>query len=614
MLTNVENLIGSQFADVLTGGSGVNVLSGLGGDDTLDGGSGNDTLDGGEGADLLRGGVGNDTYVVDDAGDSVVENVSEGTDLVQAYVSYALGDNVENLTLLGSLALNGIGNALANTLTGNEAENELSGGDGNDTLYGMVGDDTLRGGAGNDTLDGGVGADAMYGGAGNDSYVVDHQGDTLFENQNEGTDSVSSSVTFVLGDNFENLTLTGSGSINGTGNEFANTITGNSADNFLSGLDGNDIISGGNGNDVLLGGAGNDTLNGGVGVDQMGGGAGNDSYTIDNVGDQVVELLNEGIDSVSSSITYTLQDNFENLTLTGSIAINGTGNGLDNTLVGNSGNNILNGLDGTDSLSGGSGNDTLWGGAGNDTLNGGAGADMMYGEIGDDSYTVDNAGDVVTELAGEGTDSVSSSITYILTDHVENLTLTGSSAINGTGNALENSIIGNSGANVIEGGGGADILNGGGGIDVLSYISSGSGVSVNLQTAVVSDGDAQGDVISNFESIWGSQFGDILIGSAVANSINGQGGDDTITTGAGNDVIVFRPNFGMDTITDFQAGAGASDVLEFDSSLFADFEAVLAAAAQVGNDTLITYDAGNVLTLKNVALTSLHQDDVRMIA
>ena len=114
--------------------------------------------------------------------------------------------------------------------------------------------------------------------------------------------------------------------------------------------------------------------------------------------------------------------------------------------------------------------------------------------------------------------------------------------------------------------------------------------------------------------IHGTSGNDTITGTTGNDKLFGDAGNDTITTGAGNDTIIFRPGFGMDTIKDFQAGAGSADVIEFADSLFADFEDVLASAAQVGGDTLITFDAQNTITLKNVALTSLHQDDFRFVA
>jgi Ca2+-binding RTX toxin-like protein len=477
--------------DALYGGDGDDVLDGGLGDDYLSGGGGNDILDGGLGVDTMVGGAGNDTYYVDNAGDVVTENAGEGTDAVNSSITYTLGANVENLTLTGTSAINGTGNGLNNVITGNSGNNVLNGGIGADTMIGGAGNDTyyvdnagdvvtenagegtdkvnsrityslganlenltlmgsaaidgygnelgnsitgnaynnyLYGYGGNDILNGGGGADTMVGGTGNDTYYVDNIGDTVTENAGEGTDTVSSSITYTLGANVENLTLTGTAAINGTGNELNNTITGNSAVNSLTG------------------GAGNDTLNGGGGADTMVGGTGNDTYYVDNVGDIVTENAGEGTDTVNSSITYTLGANLENLTLTGS-ATYGYGNDLDNTITGNKYNNYLYGY------------------GGNDVLNGGSGSDRMYGGTGNDTYYVDSTGDIVTENAGEGTDTVNSTITYTLGANVENLTLTGSAAINGTGNSLDNVIIGNSAVNILNGGAGADTLTGGAGND-----------------------------------------------------------------------------------------------------------------------------------------------------
>ena len=167
---------------------------------------------------------------------------------------------------------------------------------GNDVLTGTSEEDTILGLAGNDTLIGGAGNDTMSGGAGNDIYVVDAAGDVVTEAAGEGTDTVQSSVSYSLGANVENLTLTGSGDINATGNTLANTLTGNAGNNVLDGGAGNDILNAGAGDDTLIGGAGNDT---------MAGGAGNDTYVVDAAGDVVTEAAGEGTDTVQSSVTYT---------------------------------------------------------------------------------------------------------------------------------------------------------------------------------------------------------------------------------------------------------------------------------------------------------------------
>lgn len=228
---SIENAMGGNGNDTLTGNELNNVLYG---------GAGNDTLNGDKGEDTLIGGAGDDTYYVNSAGDVVVENSSEGTDTVYSSVTYALSMNVENLVLTGRDGLGAIGNDLDNTLTGNSGNNVLNGGAGNDT---------------------------MVGGTGNDTYVVDSSNDVVRELTAQGTDTVYASASFTLSDNVENLIFTSNANLNGTGNALANVITGNTGSNSLSGGAGNDTIYGGAGNDILNGGAGNDALFGGDGAD-----------------------------------------------------------------------------------------------------------------------------------------------------------------------------------------------------------------------------------------------------------------------------------------------------------------------------------------------------------
>jgi Ca2+-binding RTX toxin-like protein len=419
---NVENLSLTGTAISATGNAAANVL------------------DGKAGADTLIGGLGDDTYVVDNAADVVTENASEGTDLVNASVSYALADNLENLTLTGSAAINGTGNALANVMRGNNAANVLDGGSGNDAFAGNGGNDTLIGGAGNDSLNGGAGADAMSGGIGDDTYTIDNALDTVSENVGEGTDTVVSSIDYTLGANVENLSLTGT-AISATGNGLNNAIRGTSAANVLDG---------------------------GAGADKLYGYGGDDTYIVDTSSDRTAEIPGGGTDTVMSSATYTLFSYIENLTLTGSSALGGTGNIEDNVLTGNDAANTLNGV---------AGNDTLIGNGGNDWLDGGTGADTMTGGLGNDTYTVDNVLDTITENVGEGTDLVRSSISYTLGANVENLTLLGSANIDGTGNALANALRGNAGNNILDGGAGADKMYGYGGDDTFIIDNAGDGIS-----------------------------------------------------------------------------------------------------------------------------------------
>ncbi|BAY25930.1 hypothetical protein NIES2100_57400 [Calothrix sp. NIES-2100] len=602
-LLNFEKFDFSSFAGItqFTGGTGNDYIkAGLGndslvggsGDDYLNGGAGNDTLNGGTGNDTMLGGVGNDSYTVDNIGDVVTENGNEGTDIVSASINYTLTDNLENLTLTGT-AIAGTGNSLDNIITGNSANNILNGGAGNDTLNGSTGNDTMLGGAGNDsysvdnigdvvtenanegidivsatinytltdnlenltltgtaitgtgnaldntitgnagnnilnagdgndTLNGGVGTDIMSGGAGNDLYYVDNTGDVVTENANEGTDTVSASITYTLTGNVENLTLTGTTVIDGTGNSLDNIITGNGGKNILNAGDGND------------------TLNGGAGADTMLGGTGNDSYIVDIIGDVVTENANEGTDTVSASITYTLTDNVENLILTGTTVINGTGNSLDNSLTGNTANN---------------------------TLDGGVGADTMSGGAGNDTYIVDNIGDVISENANEGTDTVSAAIDYTLSANVENLTLTGS-AIAGTGNTLNNTITGNAGDNIIDGGAGNDSMSGGAGND--TYIVDSTGDVITEAASAGTDTVAASinyTLAANLENLiltgtavsgTGNTVNNSITGNSADNIINGGTGADTMLGGAGNDlyyveiagdVISENANEGTDTVS-----------------------------------------------------------------
>jgi Ca2+-binding RTX toxin-like protein len=285
----------------------------------------------------------------------VIEATNAGTDTVQALISYSLQSNLENLTLIGSVSINGTGNGLDNVIAGN---------------------------AGNNILDGGTGADTLLGGAGNDTYVVDHVGIVVKEEPSAGTDLVRSSISYALGANVENLTLAGSAAINGNGNGLNNIITGNAANNILDG---------------------------GIGADAMSGGIGDDTYLVDDVSDWVSEGVDAGSDTVQSSISYVLHSNVENLTLTGSATINGTGNTLKNIITGNSANNMLSGLAGNDELDGGAGHDILNGGAGSDILTGGAGSDSFQFALADSRLSTSNtssfSGDIIRDYQF-GTDVV----------------------------------------------------------------------------------------------------------------------------------------------------------------------------------------------------------------
>ncbi|MEY4750602.1 MAG: hypothetical protein RIQ60_2816, partial [Pseudomonadota bacterium] len=405
---------------VINASNAGDIMAGTPFNDSLNGGAGNDVLDGRAQGDTMIGGAGDDIYIVEESGTggTLSEGVDGGIDTVISYFKESditNNPNIENLVLggsdqFGNINLNGTGNDAFgafngnNKIVGNAGNNVLSGLGGNDTLLGGAGNDTLDGGIGNDSLDGGTGADSMVGGAGDDDYVVDDSGDVVVEDALAGFDTVQSSVTLALSANVEKLVLIGAAAINGTGNTGDNLLIGNSADN---------ILDGGQGNDTMEGGAGNDT------------------YVVDSLLDVVTEAAAAGTDTIQASLSYSLAGlvNVENLTLTGNVVVNATGNGLDNTLTGNSSDNILNG---------------------------GLGIDTLIGSTGNDTYVVDTATDVIVEAAGEGADTVQTTVSFTLGANVENLTLTGTGAINGTGNELNNVLRGNTGANVLSGGLGDD--------------------------------------------------------------------------------------------------------------------------------------------------------------
>lgn len=242
VILGVENVVGSDFADEITGDGRANNLDGGLGMDVLLAGGGADILDGGGGADRMVGASGNDVYFVDNAADLVVEDASGGSDLVRSSVTHTLAANIEDLILIGTGAISGFGNGSANLITGNAAANGLFGG------------------GGDDILNGGAGGDKMSGGAGDDSYIVDSVLDEIAETAGGGFDTARSFVTYTLGAEVERLELQGNAAISANGNGLDNILVGNAGANTLRG---------GAGNDTLIGGAGNDVLQGSGGADRF---------------------------------------------------------------------------------------------------------------------------------------------------------------------------------------------------------------------------------------------------------------------------------------------------------------------------------------------------------
>jgi Ca2+-binding RTX toxin-like protein len=607
LLSGNDTIFGEGLNQTLDGFGGNDTITAGMGNDILNGGDGNDTLNGGAGTDTLVGGAGDDSYIHDGTADTIVENPDEGSDTIRAAVSFALpdaGQNIENLTLTGLLAINGTGNDLANVLMGNAAANVLTGGLGDDQLIGGLGKDTLIGGENDDT------------------YVIGQGTDVLIENPDEGTDTVQSAISHTLGANFENLTLTGLLAINGTGNDLANVLMGNAAAN------------------VLTGGAGNDMLGGAAGIDRLRGGLGDDLYLM-SAGDVIQENSGEGTDLVQSAISVTLPANVENLTLIGAGAINGTGNDLANVLMGNVAANVLDGGAGDDQLFGGLGNDTLMGGKGNDqvsgsdgndSLIGGLGQDNIIGGLGDDQITtLVTAGHVDTIDAGEGNDTLVLSGAvggngvvivdlFSLTDQVvsiggvpdaltqinfEHLDASGlGSSVTVTGSDGDNNIIGSNGDDTIDGGAGSDrlfggmgvddqqggtgddlclinsplelaageVVDGGGGTDTLRYTGSvaatltltanvtnieqveiANAAGSNAGTAAINVNVA---AVANALTLSGNNGANVLTGTSQADAINGNGGSDTLIGGAGDDTLIGGAG------NDMLIGSGGNDNLD----------------------------------------------------
>ncbi|MCE6980550.1 matrixin family metalloprotease, partial [Pseudomonas frederiksbergensis] len=476
----IENAIGSAFDDILIGNA-------------LD-----NTLRGGAGLDTLIGGAGNDIYNLDQAGELALlqENANEGQDVLN--ITYAATaqtnvvdlsqsslQNVENILLTGAGAFTIIGNNLNNVMLGN---------------------------ADNNVLNGGLGADTMTGGAGNDIYIVDNILDVVTETSTLASeiDNVQASASFSLGTNVENLTLTGSANINAYGNAQ---------------------------NNVLIGNTGNNALVGGAGLDTLIGGAGNDTYNLDQAGELTLlqESANEGQDALNISYAATAQtnvvdlsqsslQNIENVLLTGAGAFTIIGNDLNNIMIGNAASN------------------TLQGGVGNDQLDGGAGTDTLSGGIGDDTFTVDNVDDTVIELTDEGRDLINSSVSYTLSANVEDGLLLGSTALNLTGNDLNNALTGNAAANILNGGIGTDTMNGGMGNDTY-YVD-------NLGDTIIEQGTSLTEidtVMASFDYTLGTNLENLTllgsanlngIGNALNNTLTGNSGNNTLNGSLGADIMI----------------------------------------------------------------------------
>jgi Ca2+-binding RTX toxin-like protein len=514
----IENARGARGDDVLIGNDVANILVGDDGADTLYGALGNDTLDGGVDDDTMTGGLGDDTYVVDNTADVIVEVFGEGVDTVRSSITLTLGDALENLVLVGAVAIDGTGNSSANVITGNDAVNVLFGRAGNDSLSAGLGNDTLWGGDGEDTLNGDTGLDLLDGG------------------------------------------------------------------------NGHDAINGGADADTLYGRAGNDVLNGGAGADNMFGAGGDDTYFVDDAGDVVADIAGGGLDIVHASITYALGQYVENLTLSGLAAIDGVGNILANVIIGNDAANVLSGSAGTDTLSGEAGADTLNGGDGNDTLNGGADNDVLDGGNNEDTL---NGGDGADQLFGR----------------TQNDTL--------NGDAGADTIFGGDGDDVINGGADNDLLDGINGNDTISG-GDGADEMYGRQNNDTLNGDAGADTLyggdgddvlnggADDDFLDGSNGIDVLNGGDGADTLYGRNGNDTLDGGLGADTLyggndadtfVFSTALGGGNIDTIGAFSVVDDTIQLDVDVFTAIDlgalaanAFVIGAAATDADDRIIYD------------------------
>jgi len=580
-VTGFENLTGSAFADVLTGGAGSirNIIDGGAGNDLIGGG-------GGTGPDTMIGGAGSDTVTYAGAAGRVIVNLGLTTQ------QNSLGGGLDTLSGFEHAT----GSAFNDVLTGSEIANILTGGAGIDILNGLAGNDNLFGGDGNDTLAGGDGDDRIDGGTGSD--VASYAG-------------AGAAVTV-------SLRVTTAQATGGGGSDTliaVEGLIGSSFDDVLIGDGGNNSLVGGLGNDVIRDEAGTDLIDGGSGIDTLDHGAYNGALTINLISQSSQDTGAAGSDTIRG---------IENV-------IGGSGG---DTLTGNGFANVLNGAGGDDVLAGGAGNDTLIGGAGIDTanyagatagarvnltiataqttvaaggdtlsgienLNGTGFADIFIGDAGN-NVLIGNGGDDVlvggagSDLlsGGQGTDTVSYaaatgnvSINLDRTDaqfadgngsdtlsSIENLiggsgfdTLEGNGAVNliagGAGNdALggaggNDTLTGDAGNDQLDGGSGDDRLDGGVGNDIAAYRSATSGVSVSLLIAGAQvTGGSGTDTLVSIEWLTGSFHDDVLTGNSGANTLSGLSGDDLLVGGGGNDFI--QGGDGRDTAGYAAAGSG----------------------------------------------------------
>ena len=600
-LTNIENVIGSDHDDRLTGDTGRNRLFGGGGNDTFDGGRGNDAMFGGEGDDRFVGrpGDGADLY---DGG--------AGTDMLDysslaAGVSASLVDGDGNDAVMDIEWL--IGSNFNDTLSGNAGANILQGGGGNDVLLAGEGDDVL-------IYDGGV--DEMYGEVGNDTVDFSLFGAAIDLNLGR-TDSVYSGDTqnWNTGTARQLAAFQGLDIENALGTAFNDRLIGNDQAN---------MFNGGIGNDRILGKGGDDMFTYADGLDYWNGGSGADTANYSTYRFAVFVSLAQGSAQTQDAAMIgsgTWRDittfaGFENAI--GSVfddILRGSADA--NTLSGWAGNDKLFGLAGKDSLQGGAGDDTLFGGTGADTLDGGAGRDMA-------SYELAKA--AISANLGTGKGLLGEAFGDVLVA-IEDLT--GSDFDDTlTGDAQANLLIGGLGNDTVAGGNGDDTLvytdglddwNGGAGFDTGDFSSFQFAVWVNLE-ATTDQARTRGNAglktgtwqtlaaVADVENVIGGDANDKLLGNALINVLRGGAGNDQLTGGAADDELIGDAgNDRLDggTGSDHLVGGTGRDTASY-------LSAASSVTASLANSSINSGDAkGDTFTNIEALLGSTFDDDLR---
>jgi len=405
-LVNVENLNGTEFADSFTGTSAANLFRTFAGRDTLMGMGGDDTLDGGDGSDLIDGGDGNDTAVLKGlqtdyrfsrSGNDIVAtrtvNGRTDTDTLRNIERVQFDDRTVEASVMlqppKSFTLRALDSSVNEGFTARFELNTVSYAAGEKLAF------SISGVAQHDVQLASMTGEISIAAGGRTLIEIP----VIADQTSEGPED----LILTVGAQTARMTVndtSGRPSTPGArmGTNFPDRLSGTSGNDVIDGGAGNDTIMGLSGVDYLIGGLGDDSLDGGAGIDRLVGGVGNDRYVVDNIEDIIEELSGGGTDEVQSSISWVLGAELENLVLTSTFDIQGTGNSLANQLTGNRANNRLSGEAGNDTLSGGEGNDTLVGGTGSDRLTGDAGNDIFGFASVSHSPNTSSGRDVITDF------------------------------------------------------------------------------------------------------------------------------------------------------------------------------------------------------------------------